>query len=253
MAWRRRASTARFRALPTRPARPLRRSRSLGERASAHRPRTRRPGEGRASSPMNGFPDRRLRSRPGSSGALLPRRLHRSQGRAVPRVPRRRARQSAPTTMRRDPRGVPHPARKAVTREGQVRSGERHDKDDRHRVDDPRRWVLGWANERKIAALRAEVDELEAETGTGRTGLRRGRREPWTRPGAARSHCAIGGIPVLGGTRRRRGRARANSYDDERAHRGRLLPPRGDHPGDATQHRPIRRGRRAKSRTSPGT
>ena len=53
--------------------------------------------------------------------------------------------------------------RRAVTREGQVRSGERHDKDDRHRVDDPRRWVLGWANERKIAALRTELDDLEAE------------------------------------------------------------------------------------------
>ncbi|POX86694.1 hypothetical protein C3477_15905 [Mycobacterium kansasii] len=53
--------------------------------------------------------------------------------------------------------------RRAVTREGQVRSGERHEKDDRYRVDDPRRWVLGWANERKIAALRAELAELEAE------------------------------------------------------------------------------------------
>ena len=53
--------------------------------------------------------------------------------------------------------------RKAVTREGQVRSGERHDKDDRHGVDDPRRWVLGWANERKIAALRSERNELEGD------------------------------------------------------------------------------------------
>ena len=53
--------------------------------------------------------------------------------------------------------------RRAVTREGQVRSGERHEKDDRHRVDDPRRWVLGWANERKIAALRAELSELQAK------------------------------------------------------------------------------------------
>ncbi len=53
--------------------------------------------------------------------------------------------------------------RRAVTREGQVRSGERHEKDDRHRVDDPRRWVLGWANERKIAALRSELTELEEE------------------------------------------------------------------------------------------
>ena len=51
---------------------------------------------------------------------------------------------------------------RAVTREGQVRSGERHEKDDRHRVDDPRRWVLGWANERKMAALRAELTELDA-------------------------------------------------------------------------------------------
>ena len=40
-----------------------------------------------------------------------------------------------------------------MTREGQVRSGDRHEKDDRSRVDDPRSWVLGWANERKIAAL----------------------------------------------------------------------------------------------------
>lgn len=53
--------------------------------------------------------------------------------------------------------------RRAVTREGQVRSGDRHEKDDRHRVDDPRRWVLGWANERKIAALRAELAQLDAE------------------------------------------------------------------------------------------
>ncbi len=52
-------------------------------------------------------------------------------------------------------------ADRAVTRQGQVRSGERHEKDDRHRVDDPRRWVLGWANERKIAALRAEFAELD--------------------------------------------------------------------------------------------
>ncbi len=52
--------------------------------------------------------------------------------------------------------------RRAVTRAGQVRSGERHEKDDRHRVDDPRRWVLGWQNERKIAALRAEIVELES-------------------------------------------------------------------------------------------
>ncbi|MFT4088402.1 MAG: ATP-binding protein, partial [Gordonia sp. (in: high G+C Gram-positive bacteria)] len=51
--------------------------------------------------------------------------------------------------------------RRAVTVAGQVRSGERHEKDDRHRVDDPRRWVLGWINERKVDALRAEYDDYE--------------------------------------------------------------------------------------------
>lgn len=63
--------------------------------------------------------------------------------------------------------------RRAVTREGQVRSGERHEKDDRHRVDDPRRWVLGWANERKIAALREELAELEGKLAAAVTELAR--------------------------------------------------------------------------------
>jgi len=63
--------------------------------------------------------------------------------------------------------------RRAVTREGQVRSGERHEKDDRHRVDDPRRWVLGWANERKIAALRDELTELVEKLATAATELAR--------------------------------------------------------------------------------
>ncbi|MBA3742309.1 ATP-binding protein [Sporichthya sp.] len=54
-------------------------------------------------------------------------------------------------------------ADRAVTREGQVRSGDRHEKDDRSRVDDPRTWVLGWANERKIDALTAQLGELQAE------------------------------------------------------------------------------------------
>ncbi|HET7388334.1 MAG TPA: ATP-binding protein [Nocardioidaceae bacterium] len=54
-------------------------------------------------------------------------------------------------------------ATRAVTREGQVRSGDRHEKDDRHRSDDPRHWLLGWANEPKIAALEAHVAELAAD------------------------------------------------------------------------------------------
>lgn len=63
--------------------------------------------------------------------------------------------------------------RRAVTREGQVRSGERHEKDDRHRVDDPRRWVLGWANERKIAALGEELAGLQDKLATAAAELAR--------------------------------------------------------------------------------
>ena len=49
---------------------------------------------------------------------------------------------------------------KAVTRAGQVKSrGERHEKDDRHRLDDRTRYVLGWSNSEKIAALEAEAAE----------------------------------------------------------------------------------------------
>jgi uncharacterized protein YPO0396 len=50
---------------------------------------------------------------------------------------------------------------RAVSAEGQVKSGDRHEKDDRSRVDDPRTWVLGWANERKIEALTAQLLEQQ--------------------------------------------------------------------------------------------
>ncbi len=52
---------------------------------------------------------------------------------------------------------------RAVTREGQLRSGDRHEKDDRFRVDDPRFWVLGWVNERKIAALTEHMTKLHKQ------------------------------------------------------------------------------------------
>ncbi|WP_053383035.1 ATP-binding protein [Leucobacter celer] len=50
---------------------------------------------------------------------------------------------------------------RAVTREGLVRDRERHDKRDRFRIDDARRWILGRSSERKIAALQAEGAELQ--------------------------------------------------------------------------------------------
>ncbi len=55
---------------------------------------------------------------------------------------------------------------RAVTRAGQVKSpGERHEKDDRHRIDDRRRYVLGWTNLGKIAALEAELRQLDTHLG----------------------------------------------------------------------------------------
>ncbi len=44
-------------------------------------------------------------------------------------------------------------ATRAVTRAGQIKGGFRHEKDDRFRIDDRSRYVLGWSNERKIDVL----------------------------------------------------------------------------------------------------
>ena len=53
---------------------------------------------------------------------------------------------------------------RAITRAGQVKMpGERHEKDDRHRLDDRSRYVLGWSNAAKIAALESHREHLEAQ------------------------------------------------------------------------------------------
>ncbi len=55
---------------------------------------------------------------------------------------------------------------RAITRAGQIKSGgQRHEKDDRHAIDDRGRYVLGWSNEQKIAALEGRRDRLEARMG----------------------------------------------------------------------------------------
>lgn len=52
---------------------------------------------------------------------------------------------------------------RAVTRAGQIKMpGERHEKDDRHRLDDRSRYVLGWSNAAKIAALEGTARTLES-------------------------------------------------------------------------------------------
>ena len=55
---------------------------------------------------------------------------------------------------------------RAITRAGQIKApGERHEKDDRHRIDDRGRYVLGWTNVAKIAALESDARRLEARLG----------------------------------------------------------------------------------------
>ncbi len=63
---------------------------------------------------------------------------------------------------------------RAITRAGQVKSpGGRHEKDDRHRIDDRRRYVLGWTNAGKIAALEAEQQQLGVRLGEVGAGIAR--------------------------------------------------------------------------------
>ena len=51
---------------------------------------------------------------------------------------------------------------RAITRAGQIKApGERHEKDDRHRIDDRSRYVLGWSNAEKIAALEEKAGRQE--------------------------------------------------------------------------------------------
>ncbi|CAB3655626.1 ATP-binding protein [Trinickia soli] len=55
---------------------------------------------------------------------------------------------------------------RAITLAGQAKApGERHEKDDRHALDDRSRYVLGWSNTAKIAALEAQRRALEARLG----------------------------------------------------------------------------------------
>ncbi len=56
---------------------------------------------------------------------------------------------------------------RAITRTGQIKEPSgRHEKDDRHRIDDRSRYVLGWSNADKLRALRGQRENLEAHLAT---------------------------------------------------------------------------------------
>ena len=52
---------------------------------------------------------------------------------------------------------------RGLTRQGLTRDRSRHIKDDSRPIDDPKDRILGWSTERKIAALRAQLGELEKQ------------------------------------------------------------------------------------------
>jgi uncharacterized protein YPO0396 len=52
-------------------------------------------------------------------------------------------------------------ASRAVTVAGQIKSGGRHEKDDRRRIDDRSGYVLGWRNQQKIDALLERATKVE--------------------------------------------------------------------------------------------
>lgn len=52
----------------------------------------------------------------------------------------------------------------AITQAGQIKSkGNRHEKDDRYAIDDRRRYILGFSNQKKIEVLAASEQELQEE------------------------------------------------------------------------------------------
>jgi uncharacterized protein YPO0396 len=56
---------------------------------------------------------------------------------------------------------------RAITRSGQIKDPSgRHEKDDRSRIDDRSRYVLGWSNADKLRALRDQRERLEAGLAT---------------------------------------------------------------------------------------
>lgn len=56
---------------------------------------------------------------------------------------------------------------RAITRAGQIKDPSgRHEKDDRSRIDDRSRYVLGWSNVDKLRALRDQRERLEARLAT---------------------------------------------------------------------------------------
>lgn len=108
-------------------------------------------------------------------------------------------------------------SKRAVTKEGQVRSGDRHEKDDRSRVDDPRTWVLGWANERKIAALEVELADIEGARAANEAELGEVERSRKALQARLTAMTTVAGFDTWSDLDVAEASARAVAHDEERA------------------------------------
>jgi uncharacterized protein YPO0396 len=95
-----------------------------------------------------------------SQGDLLSAKLEIKDSRFYPWLEReldRRAGYECVTSMTEFRR-----AARAITKAGQIKGGGgRHEKDDRHRIDDRSTYVLGWTNERKVETLLKRAAEVQ--------------------------------------------------------------------------------------------
>jgi uncharacterized protein YPO0396 len=95
-----------------------------------------------------------------SQGDLLSAKLEIKDSRFYPWLEReldRRAGYECVTSMTEFRR-----AARAITKAGQIKGGGgRHEKDDRHRIDDRSTYVLGWTNERKVETLLKRATEVQ--------------------------------------------------------------------------------------------
>ena len=84
---------------------------------------------------------------------------------------------------------------RAITVQGQIKHGRsRHEKDDRHAVDDRRHWVLGFDNRDKLALYKAEAGQLVqqmAEADRAIAAISREREQRTSHAVAAQSLCNL--------------------------------------------------------------
>jgi uncharacterized protein YPO0396 len=66
---------------------------------------------------------------------------------------------------------------KAVTRAGQIKDRDRHEKDDRRRIDDRREYVLGWSNEAKIESLILYATAIQRRVGSAESTVQNRKKE----------------------------------------------------------------------------